>query len=64
MYRSHQFLIEVTATSIGKLLESLSRNNAVAELCSHEFNVAYCRYPEVKLPTPKPPFTFNDIMKI
>jgi hypothetical protein len=26
--------------------------------------VAYCRYPEVKLPTPKPPFTFNDIMKI
>jgi hypothetical protein len=34
----------VKATSTGKLPDSLPRNNAVAELCSRKFNVAYCRY--------------------
>jgi hypothetical protein len=42
MYRSNQFLAKVTATSTGKLFDSLPRNDAVAELCSGKFNVAYC----------------------
>jgi hypothetical protein len=42
MYRSNQFLAIVKATSTGKLLDSLPRNDAVAELCSGKFNVAYC----------------------
>jgi hypothetical protein len=46
MYRSFQFLVKVTATSTGKLLDSLPRNDAVVELCSGEFNEAYCRDPE------------------
>jgi hypothetical protein len=41
-----QFLAKVKETSTGKLLESLPRNDAVVELCSGEFNVAYCRDPE------------------
>jgi hypothetical protein len=41
IYRS--FLDKVKATSTGKLLDSLPRNDAVAELCSGKFNVAYCR---------------------
>jgi hypothetical protein len=41
-----QFLEEVRATSTGKLLYSLPRNDAVAELCSSKFNVAFCRDPE------------------
>jgi hypothetical protein len=36
-----QFLAKVKATSTGKLLDSLPRNDAVVELCSCEFNVAY-----------------------
>jgi hypothetical protein len=40
-----QFLAKVKAISTGKLLDSLPRNNAVVELCSGEFNVAYCRDP-------------------
>jgi hypothetical protein len=35
-----QFRAKVKATSTGKLLNSLSRINAVAELCSGKFNVA------------------------
>jgi hypothetical protein len=31
------------ATCTGKLLDSLSRNDAVAELCSGKFSVAFCR---------------------
>jgi hypothetical protein len=46
MYRCNLFLVKVKATSTGKLLYSLPRNDAVAELCSGEFNVAYCRDPE------------------
>jgi hypothetical protein len=46
MYRSYQFLAKVKATSTGKLLVSMPRNNAVAELCSGKFKVAYCRDPE------------------
>jgi hypothetical protein len=46
MYRSYQFLAKVKATSTGKLPDSLSRNNAVAELCSGKFNVAYCHDPK------------------
>jgi hypothetical protein len=34
-----QFLAKVKATRNGKLLDSLPRNDAVAELCSVEFNV-------------------------
>jgi hypothetical protein len=42
----HVFLTKVKATSIGNLLDSLPRNDAVVELCSGEFNVAYCCDPE------------------
>jgi hypothetical protein len=38
-----QFLAKMKATSTGKLLDSLPRNDAVAELCSGKFNVASCR---------------------
>jgi hypothetical protein len=42
-----QFLAKMKATSTGKLLDSLPRNGAVAELCCFgKFNVAYCRDPE------------------
>jgi hypothetical protein len=41
-----QFLAKVKATSTGKLLDSLPRNDGVVELCSGEFNVAYCFDPE------------------
>jgi hypothetical protein len=41
-----QFLAKVKATSTGKLLDSLPRNNAVVELCCGEFNVAYCFDPQ------------------
>jgi hypothetical protein len=40
--QNFQFLAKVKATSTGKLLDSLPRNDAVAELCSGELNVAYC----------------------
>jgi hypothetical protein len=46
MYRSYQFLVKVKATSTGKLLDSLPRNDAVVELSSGKFNVAYCRDPK------------------
>jgi hypothetical protein len=55
MYRSYQFPAKVKATSTGKLFDSLPRKNAVAELCSGKFNVAYYHDPEGKLPTPLPP---------
>jgi hypothetical protein len=42
MYRNNQFLAIVKVTSTGKLLNSLPRNDAVAELSSGKFNVAYC----------------------
>jgi hypothetical protein len=35
-----QFLPKVKASSTGKLLDSLPRNDAVAELCSGKFKVA------------------------
>jgi hypothetical protein len=41
-----QFLAKVETTSTGELLDSLLRNDAMAELCSGKFNVAYCRDPE------------------
>jgi hypothetical protein len=44
--------VKVKAISTGKLLDSLPRNDAVAELCSGKFNVAYCYDLELKLPTP------------
>jgi hypothetical protein len=37
-----QFLAKVKATSTDKLLDSLSGNDVVAELCSGKFNVTYC----------------------
>jgi hypothetical protein len=40
MYRRNQFHGKVKATSTGKLLDSLSRNNAVAG----KFNVAYYQH--------------------
>jgi hypothetical protein len=48
MNRSNQFLVKVKATSTGKLLDSLMRNDAmaVAELFSGKFNVAYYHDPE------------------
>jgi hypothetical protein len=36
----------VKATSNGKLLDSMATNDALAELCSGKFNVAYCHDPE------------------
>jgi hypothetical protein len=39
-----QFLAKVKAISTGKLLDSLLRNDAVVELCSGKFNVAYCLF--------------------
>jgi hypothetical protein len=45
MYKSKQ-LVKMKATSTGKLLDSLLRNDAVAELCSGKFNMAYCHAPE------------------
>jgi hypothetical protein len=49
-----QFLVEVKATSTGKLLDSLPRNNGMADLCSGQFNLACCRVPDGTLPTPPP----------
>jgi hypothetical protein len=46
MYRGYQFLVKIKATSTGKLLDSLPRKDAVAELCSDKFSVAYCYDPE------------------
>jgi hypothetical protein len=47
MYKSYQdqFLAKVKATSIGKLLDSLPGNEAMVELCSGKFYVAYFRDP-------------------
>jgi hypothetical protein len=41
-----QFLTKVKAPCTGKLPDSLPRNDAMAELCSGIFNVAYSRDPE------------------
>jgi hypothetical protein len=46
MYKSYQFLAKVKATSTGKLLDSLPRNDVVAYLCSGKFNVDNCCDPE------------------
>jgi hypothetical protein len=46
MYIKYQFLAKVKEISTGKLLDSLSRDSAVAELCFGTFNVAYCPDPE------------------
>jgi hypothetical protein len=46
-----QFLTKVETISSGLLLNSLPRNDDVAELCSGKFNVAYCRDHEWKPPT-------------
>jgi hypothetical protein len=46
MYRSNQFLVKMKATYSGKMLDSQPRNETMAELCSGEFNVAYCCDPE------------------
>jgi hypothetical protein len=43
MYRGNHFHAKVKATNTGKLLDSLPMNDAVAELCSGKFNVAYFR---------------------
>jgi hypothetical protein len=48
---SYQFLAKMKATSTGKLLDSLPRNNAATELCSGKSSVVYCHDPEQKLPT-------------
>jgi hypothetical protein len=53
MYRSYQFLAKVKVTSTGKLLDSLPKNDVVAELCSCLFIVANCRDPIVKTPSLK-----------
>jgi hypothetical protein len=42
------------------MLDSQPRNETMAELCSGEFNVAYCCDPEWKLPT-LPPLTVEII---
>jgi hypothetical protein len=46
---------ESESCNTSKLLDSLPRNDAVAELCSCEFRLAYCRDPEIKLPQPPLP---------
>jgi hypothetical protein len=52
MYRRYQFLAKMKATSTGKLLDILPRNDAVVDLCSGTFNLAYWRDSVCKLPTP------------
>jgi hypothetical protein len=49
MYSSYQFLVKVEATSTGNLIDSLSRNDAVAELGSDKIQFGS---PLSKLPTP------------
>jgi hypothetical protein len=52
MCRSNQFIAKLKAIiGTGKLLDSLPRSDAMAELCSCKFNVAYCHDLEWKLPT-------------
>jgi hypothetical protein len=46
-----QFLAKLKANCTCKLLDSLPRNDALAELCSGKFNVAYCCDPKWKLRT-------------
>jgi hypothetical protein len=41
-----KFFAKVKATSTGKLLDSLTRNDAMTELSSGKYNVAYCLDPE------------------
>jgi hypothetical protein len=41
MYRNYQFLAKMKALLLVKLLDSLRRNDAGAELCSGEFRVAW-----------------------
>jgi hypothetical protein len=48
MYGSYQFLAKVKGTSTGKLLGILPKNDAMAEQCSGELKVTYCRDPEGK----------------
>jgi hypothetical protein len=43
-------LCESEGISAGKKLDSLPRNDAMAELWQSEFKVAYCRDPDRKLP--------------
>jgi hypothetical protein len=50
MYK--KFLAKVKATSTGKQLETLPRNDIETKLCSGQFNMAFCQDPECKLPTP------------
>jgi hypothetical protein len=45
-----QFHEKVKASCTGKVFVSLPRNNAVTELCSAEFDMAYCRNMDGKLP--------------
>jgi hypothetical protein len=42
----NHFLVKMKETSTDKLLDSLPRNDAVAELSSRKFNVASCRFSE------------------
>jgi hypothetical protein len=46
MYRNYQVLAKVKKTSTGKLLDSLPRNNVVAELCFGKLSVTYYRHPD------------------
>jgi hypothetical protein len=61
MYRSYQFLAKVKATSTGKLLDNIPRDDAVVEMCFVKFNVACCRYPEEGIDTTT---TYNPQTKI
>jgi hypothetical protein len=44
--------VKVKATGTGELLDSLPKNNVVAELCSDEFKEDYCHDLDGKLATP------------
>jgi hypothetical protein len=44
--QNFQFLAIVKVTNTGKLLDSMPRNNAVAELCSGKFGLTDCLDPE------------------
>jgi hypothetical protein len=52
MYRNYQFLGKWKATSTGKLHDSLPRYDAVADVCSSKFNVAYGYDPEGNISEP------------
>jgi hypothetical protein len=60
----HRFDSQMVQVSNGKLLDSLPKSDAEAELCSGKFQVAYCHDLEWKLPIPQPYYKLPYIIKV